>query len=161
MGKVAILAALVASLGISACAQQETATAPANAEIAPAKVEALLTTQGVLDGFKVAGLPVQDLHVYTAENDPNALLGRPGQYTGKANWNDGRHPADDPDGANTVEVFSDADSMAKRRDYIIRVTGDSPMLLQYIHAHKNALVRLDKQITPDQAMEYQRALEAL
>ena len=122
---------------------------------------ALITEQAVLDAFKVAGFPLQDVTVYTAENDPNSLLGRPGQYTGKANWNDGRHPAGDPDGANTVEVFPDAAAMTKRRDYIVSVTGDSPMLLQYIHAHKNALVRLDKQITPDQAAEYKRALETL
>lgn len=120
-----------------------------------------ITAQAVLDAFKAAGLPLQDAHLYTAEDDPNSLLGRPGQYIGKANWNDGRHPTSDPDGANTVEVFPDEASMIKRRDYIARVTGDSPMLLQYMQAHRNVLVRLDKQITPDQAAEYKRALETL
>lgn len=129
----------------------------AAAEPAPAPI----TTQAVLEAFKAAGLPLQDVTVYTTENDPNSLLGRPGQYTGKANWNDRRHPADDPDGANTVEVFADEAAMIKRRDYIASVTGDSPMLLQYLQGHRNALVRLDKQVTPDQAAEYQRALEAL
>lgn len=120
-----------------------------------------MTAQGVLDAFKAAGIPLQDVTVYTAENDPNSLLGRPGQYIGKANWNDSRHPADDQDGANTVEVFPDETALTKRRDYIVSVTGDSPMLLQYMQAHRNALVRLDKKITPDQAAEYKRALESL
>lgn len=120
-----------------------------------------ITAQAVLDAFKAAGLPLQDTHLYTAENDPNSLLGRPGQYIGKANWNDGRHPTGDLDGANTVEVFPDESSMIKRRDYIARVAGDSPMLLQYMQAHRNVLVRLDKHITPDQATEYKRVLEAL
>lgn len=120
-----------------------------------------MTAQGVLDAFTAAGLPLQDVTVYTAENDPNSLLGRPGQYIEKANWNDSRYPADDPDGANTIEVFPDEAAMVKRRDYIASVTGDSPMLLQYMQAHRNALVRLDKQITPDQAAEYKRVLETL
>lgn len=51
--------------------------------------------------------------------------------------------------------------MIKRRDYIASVTGDNPMLLQYMQAHRNALVRLDKQVTPDQAAEYKRVLEVL
>ena len=161
MQKRAMWAVLAVCLGVVACTQQ---TAVPGAESPPAAATPALvpiTAQGVLDAFTAAGLPLQDVHVYTAENDPNSLLGRPGQYIGKASWNDGRHPADDPDGANTIEVFPDEAAMIKRRDYIASVTGDNPMLLQYMQAHRNALVRLDKQVTPDQAAEYKRVLEVL
>lgn len=155
------LAAIAACLAVAGCAQQNPGPTAKTPVAAAVPAPALITERAVLDAFKAAGLPLQDVNVYTAESDLNSLLGRPGQYTGKANWNDGRHPADDPDGANTVEVFPDEAAMTKRRHYIISVTGGNPMLLQYIHAHKNALVRLDKQITPDQAAEYKRVLESL
>lgn len=161
MRKRMAMVVLAACMGVAACAQQETAPAAGVAATTAAPTKTPITAQGVLDAFAAAGLPLQDVHVYTAENDPNALLGRPGQYIGKANWNDGRHPADDPDGANTVEVFADEASMLARRDYIASVTGNNPMLLQYMQAHRNALVRLDKQVTPEQADEYKRVLDAL
>ena len=163
------LAAVAVCLAAAACTQQSQAPTAEPPVAAAMPTPAPITAQAVLDAFKSAGLPLQDVDVYTAENDPNSLLGRPGQYTGKANWNDSRHPPekiegfDDEDegGNNTVEVFPDEAGMAKRRAYVESVTGNAPMFLQYVYGHRNALVRLDKKITPDQAAEYQRALEAL
>ncbi len=155
------LAAVAVCLVAAACTPQRQIPAAEPPVAAATPAPAAITAQAVLDAFKTAGLPLQDVQIYTADNDPNELLGRPGQYTGKANWNDGRHPTDDPEGANTVEAFPDETSMIKRRDYIASVTGNSPMLLQYLLAHRNVLVRLDKQVNPDQAAEYKRALEAL
>src|SRR5947199_8233085 len=44
----------------------------------------------LLQGLKSHGLPVGVSFTYTAANDLNHLLGRPGQYIGKVNFKDTR-----------------------------------------------------------------------
>lgn len=155
-----MLAALVACVAVAACTQQ--ATAPAG-EVSPEVKPQELTAIGAVQAMQSAGLPITDIVEYTAESDTNQLLGRPGQYIGKVNWNDLRHPPGEfgDDKPNTIEAFATMADMAKRKDYIEQVTGASPMFLQYITPHKKLLMRLDKGITPDQAAEYKRALESL
>lgn len=43
-----------------------------------------LTAADVLNAFKEAKLPIEDDIIFTGETDPNKLLGRPHQSTGKA-----------------------------------------------------------------------------
>ena len=44
------------------------------------------------------------------------------------------------------------------RDYIESVTAGTPILKQYIHQSGNALVRLECDLTPDEAAEYETVL---
>jgi hypothetical protein len=48
------------------------------------------TPEQIIAALKSAGLPIGAVRSYTASTDPNKLLGRPGQYTGKANFRDRR-----------------------------------------------------------------------
>lgn len=80
-----------------------------------------------------ARFPLKDAKTYTAEDDPNNLLGRPGQYLTKVGWKlDG--------GDATIEVFRNADDAQKRADYVGQIAKSSPMFLQFIYV--NPMARL-------------------
>lgn len=103
--------------------------------------------------------------VVTAENDPNHLLGRPGQYTSAALFTDDRVQADqrnpDPtslDNGGKVEAFATADDAQKRRDYVEQIAKATPLAVEYDYVAGAALVRVSKAVTPAQAVQYQAAL---
>jgi hypothetical protein len=74
-----------------------------------------------------AKVPSAELGItYTAENDPNHLLGRPNGYASKVSFTDSRvdqkllesrRPAA-IDAGGSVEVYPDADGAARRAKYI-------------------------------------------
>lgn len=122
---------------------------------------------GVIDAFKAAKLPIRDSQVYTAENDPNELLGRPHGYTSKANFVDRRIDYDratdpepdlvDVDEGGSVEVFANAADAQQRRDYIDGL----PTVLggaEYKYLSGPVLVRVSQSLTPSEAHEYEEAL---
>ena len=52
--------------------------------------------------------------IYTEDTDPNKLLGRQGQYTGKLNFNDTRYQME-PEDFGTIEIFKTKETVPKRR----------------------------------------------
>ncbi|CAM5480642.1 MULTISPECIES: hypothetical protein [Streptomyces] len=104
--------------------------------------------------------------VVTAENDPNKLLGRPGQYTSKVTFTDSRIAAADVEGLDkddslrggAVEVFGSAGDAKARADYIESVTKSMPALAEYHYLDGPVLVRVSHYLTPQQATEYRSAL---
>jgi hypothetical protein len=103
-----------------------------------------------------ARFPVKDATTYTAETDPNKLLGRPGQYLVKMGWKlEG--------GDATIEVFRNADDAKKRADYVEQIGKNSPMFLQYVYLNpkRSAVLRLPKELTPSAAKAWQAMFEAL
>lgn len=128
------------------------------ASVAAAKVN---TADDVAKLLAKAALPVQNVTVLDAATDPNSLLGRPGQYTSKITFFDGRHPkpGDGSDtGENTIEVFSNAADAKTRHDYVEQVTKGMPMLTQYMLLQGKALVRFDKVMLPAEVDGYKAAL---
>lgn len=95
--------------------------------------------------------------VYTAETDPNHLLGRPGAYTSKAEFSDVRAAVTDTPGS--VEVFPSAALAESRRDYIRTVAQGLPMVTEYDFVVGSVLVRVPGTLTPQQAVEYQTAVQ--
>lgn len=83
--------------------------------------------------------PAQPSVVYTADTDPNNLLGRPGGYTSKASFIDERIDVsqvlgDRPgavDVGGSVEVFEDAAAARQRADYVRQVTQVLPAFVEY------------------------------
>lgn len=121
-----------------------------------------LKAEEVLNAFKAANLPIEKELLFTAEDDPNKLLGRPNQYTGKASWNDKRvEPLTPDDRSMTVEVFASTDDIENRRKYVESVTKSISPLAVYQYVHKNALLRLSHKLTPTQAAEYEKVLKSL
>lgn len=144
------------------------ATAPATAP-ATATMAAAPDAARIVAALKAAGVPVGEVKVYTAADDPNSLLGRPGQYTGKAAFTLTSIPADKQDTADpfsvenggSVEVFAGADDAATRARYVAAVTKSMPMFAEYDTLHGTVLLRLSHLLTPDQAAAYQRALASV
>lgn len=148
---------LVAGLCVS------TATACQSKGEAPEQATKPIDAAGAADALRKAGLPVQSVVVVTEKSDDNQLLGRPGQYTSKVFFYDGRHPKvpDSDEGENTIEVFPDDASAKRRRDYIAGVTEGIGMLTQYQYLNGRVLVRLDKVVLPSEAKGYEKAIAAL
>jgi hypothetical protein len=117
----------------------------------------------VVGSLRARGLPITADTVYTSEDDPNHLLGRPHQYIGKAAWRDARVDWPDPlgvDTGGTVEVFTTLEDLETRRKYVDALSR-STIFAQYQYAKGLALVRLSPKLTPAQAAEYEQAIQQL
>jgi Tfp pilus assembly protein PilW len=101
----------------------------------------------------------------TAENDPNHLLGRPGQYTSKITFTDSRINANDVDGLDpddvqrggAIEAFGTPTAAKARADYIQAASKTIPALAEYDYVHGPTLIRVSHYLTPAQAAEYEKA----
>lgn len=106
---------------------------------------------------------------FTAEDDPNKLLGRPGSYTSKTSFADSRVPKDGLPADNThtehgggVEVFADEAGATARRDQIQTIAKSmGGLIAEYDYVKGGVLVRVSGKLTPDQAKEYETALGAI
>jgi hypothetical protein len=107
--------------------------------------------------------------VYNAQTDPNGLLGTPNAYVSKAAFTDTRI---DPAQANdteigsielggSVEVFRNEADARARKQYIDETLADLPIeVSEYSYVHGAELLRLSRRLTPEQAAEYEAALDA-
>lgn len=132
----------------------------------PGKPAEGYTAEDYVKAFVAAGLPVGDYIVYTEENDVNNRLGRPGEYYSKVNFADTRMEQFDPENpqGGTVEVFHTPEDMMRRRDYVQSVLENTPMLgNQYFFESADglALLRLEYDLTPTQAAEYEAVMKAM
>ncbi|MEU4296330.1 hypothetical protein [Kitasatospora aureofaciens] len=139
--------------GAASTAAPGTAAQAADASAVLAKLTAAVKT--VKAGVQV-----------TADNDPNHLLGRPGQYTSKVTFSDSRIKAADIEGekedsvnrGGAIEVFaSEADAKA-RSEYIQGIVKGMPALMEYDYVRGPVVVRVSKLLTPDQAKALQAAV---
>ena len=96
---------------------------------------------------------------HTEESDPNNMLGRPGGYTSKVDFYDARYPNSDDSmiSPNTIEVYETKNAATKRVEYIEAVTTDMPMLRTYMYQSGASVLRLDRELTPTIAREYEAA----
>lgn len=121
----------------------------------------------VIAQLKAAGLPIANVAVVTAANDPNQMLGRPGMYISKDTFTDTRiDPAkarDDTAGAvdlgGSVEVFSKSSDAKVRAAWIKGVEKSAPIFgAEYDYLSGDVLLRVSQSLTPDQAAAYKKAL---
>jgi hypothetical protein len=147
-----LLSVALGVLGLASCLTACTSGPPPTAE----QVTNQLATQ-----VHTASLTT----VFTAETDPDKLLGRPGGYLSKTEFADSRIKADPaaPDGMNrggSVEVFADTNGATKRREYLETTRNTMPILgSEYDYQGGPILVRVSHELTPDQAAEYKTALD--
>jgi hypothetical protein len=122
-----------------------------------------LDAGAVVVALKAKGLPIKNVKVYKASDDPNKLLGRPRQYSSKASFHDARYIDDQyaDQFQNTIEVFPTVVLASERKSYIDRVTRGVAFLQQYQFQNGNVLLRLDHELTPDEAKEYHDALKLI
>lgn len=112
---------------------------------------------------KAIGLPIAEMMVFTAESDPDKLLGRPNQYTARAAWHDSRLPvaAGHPPGTDVqdggdLELFATADDIRARQRAL---SGAAATEYDYASEKGLVLLRLSRQLTPEQAAQYAQALK--
>ncbi|CAN5462894.1 hypothetical protein BH10ACT3_BH10ACT3_05450 [soil metagenome] len=116
-----------------------------------------------MDGLRAAGLPIGEVQVFDASNDPNSQLGRPGQYTSKASFADTRigTEVDGVEGGGDVEAFDDLAALSTRADYLRGFADKPPIGGWYQYTAGNVILRVPFELTPDQAGAYDVALQSL
>lgn len=123
-----------------------------------------LTAEEIVTKLKESGLPIENVIVYTEETDPNALLGRPNQYSSKVNFADNRieqYDVDEDPIGGTVEVFESEKDAKKRHDYLESVGEAVSFLQEYKYLHGKVLLRVSYDLTPKQVEEYNTNLQVI
>lgn len=145
-----------------------TATATPPPTPTPGPAHAGQTALQILQSLKAHGLPIGDYVTFTADNDANHLMGRPGQYIGKVDFKDARISSTDagvnivpPDGGS-VEMFANTTDAKHRFAYIQAIsTSGVAMFAEYEYLDGDAILRISPQLSPSQAAQYKAAFEAL
>ena len=125
--------------------------------------------EAIINAFKEAGLPIGRVVIHDSKSDPNNLLGRPDGYKASAHFEDTtvkqiapltEEDVDLPTGGS-IEVWPDSDGARKRLDYMEKIdeTMNLPQLKQYRYLHNNVLLRLEYEILPESAAQYEQILK--
>ncbi|MFE9555618.1 hypothetical protein ACFYOD_19360 [Streptomyces sp. NPDC006703] len=169
----AIVFAAMASLLLAGCSSSPApakTTGAASPGTGTATADA--STTDAAGAFKAIAAGVETAKLsgtVTADNDPNHLLGRSGQYTSKVTFTDSRIKASDTDGlkpgdvelGGAVETFTSSADAGARAKYIQAVTKSIPALTEYDYVHGALVVRVSRFLTPAQASTYKAAADKL
>lgn len=102
--------------------------------------------------------------IYTEETDPNEKLGRPDNYIGKADFEDTRcEQLGEYYTGGTFEYFSSEKNCDSRHEYLLKLSDPSLGAFgvnQYIYKYSTVILRVDYDLTPEQAEEYRDAMTA-
>ena len=115
------------------------------------------TAEEIANALKKDSKNIDKIIVYTADTDPNKLMGKTGAYTGKAAFSDKRYKQDkkDPIGGS-IEVFDTQDDAEARYDYIKSITQKKQFLQEYMYRNGKYLLRINGDLKASQAEEYQK-----
>lgn len=121
--------------------------------------------------IKDANSNVGNTVIYDESTDPNELLGRPGEYIGKADFEDTRLEQvninagfENDYTGGTFEIFSSSDDCQKRYDYLLSLRDPSMGaygLNEYMYKYDCVLFRVDYALTPEQAQEYHDIFDSI
>ncbi|HEX2054119.1 MAG TPA: hypothetical protein VHJ78_10395 [Actinomycetota bacterium] len=124
----------------------------------------------MIEHLKASRLPIGRVDVYNAETDPLKRLGRPGEYIGKAIFQDSRMPLEMQQGSNVisfqnsggiVETYRSAEELqARKRELDVARQQIPGALPEYNYINGVVLLRLGHVLTPQQAAEYENALKS-
>lgn len=122
----------------------------------------------VVEHLKASGLPIGRVDVYNAETDPVSRLGRPGQYVGKAIFQDSRLPLVLQQGQDVisfqssggiVEIFGNNKDLEDRKKALEVARQQFPAAFpEYQYSNGVVLLRLGHILTPEQATAYEAAI---
>lgn len=156
----------IASTGVTAAQTSPSPAVPQGSATVTSKAPARISTaEDVVTALRAAGLPIGNMIVYDATTDPNTLLGRPNGYTSKTAFTDtrisGTDTTDEFDISNggSVEYFATNELAVSRSEYIQTFGKSLPSLIEYNYINGGVLLRLSKELTPEQAGAYETALK--
>ena len=146
------MAALVVGLTLVLAAQAAASVEASASAVSPTAPQKTWRPVQVVTALRKAGLPIGLVRYYTASSDPNKLLGRPGQYIGKANFRDrlDSRTGFEVDNGGSVETFSNVADARRRFNYVSSVTETSPLLSEYDYLEGTVFLRLSHVLTPKQ-----------
>jgi hypothetical protein len=164
------IAAVALLAGLTACSNSKTLSSSGytGQPTKPASRQPLTaSTAFTLLSSKVATVKLSG--TVTAANDPNHLLGRPGQYTSKVTFTDSRIKASDVidsskgsvDLGGSIEVFADPTDAAARANYLEAVTRLMSALTENDYLHGTVLLRVSHYLPPAQGTAYKSAAASL
>lgn len=121
--------------------------------------ESQISANNILQQFQGANFPVEEIIDYTEENDPNKLLGQPGQYIEKINFSDFNFPYSGfgLEGIS-IEIFNNEKDCENRRAYLKEIAEEYDYT-EYHYYHKNALLRLNGEMPSEYAQQYASAFQ--
>ncbi|HST17041.1 MAG TPA: hypothetical protein VLK36_05190 [Gaiellaceae bacterium] len=153
------IAALVVGLTLVLAALGAASVEASASAVTPTATQKTWRPVQVVTALRQAGLPIGLVRYYTASSDPNKLLGRPGQYNGKANFRDQTLSGTgfDVENGGSVETFSNLAAARRRFNYVSHVTESSPLLTEYDYLEGTVFLRLSHELTPKQAKVYEGA----
>lgn len=164
---VPLLLVAIMAISLSAC------SAPQKKDV---ELEKLNATE-VIQMLKDTGFPLKEITTYDEKTDPNLLLGRPNQYTSKAEATDTLilqiaydktmkdfvfQTIEEFEATSVhnlgvdVEVFDTPELAKKRMDYI---QSFSYLVHEYDYIQGGVLMRVSGYLTPSQAKVYEKALQ--
>lgn len=167
---VAILLTLVTLSALSACGSDDTTTEESIIETssveestAEAESDTQITAEEAIIALQEKITDITSVVVYDEETDPNGLLGRVGEYIGKADFYDSRLESETTE-AGTIEVFSSESDCDDRYEYLSQFADSSLGILglnQYVYKYDLAVFRVSYDLTPSQAEEYKEAMDEI
>lgn len=122
-----------------------------------------LSADEIINQLEDAEYPIDNVISYTEADDPNELLGRPGQYIQKVNFADMRLEQDDTSDpvGGSIEIFENQKDCSERQEYLQEVGTSMPEFVEYNYQFDNILIRVSKELEPDQAEDYKNAMDAI
>lgn len=145
----------------SSGSSKDSSEAPATAQSSDTELDAEQVVTRIAEAIDSA----KPATVYTAETDPNNLLGRPSGYESKADFTDSRAKPeldDEVQQGGSVEVFDDPADAKDRGKFIADTLKKMKIFgTEYHYTKGGILLRVSGELTPDQAAEYEEALDEL
>ncbi|HEX6483145.1 MAG TPA: hypothetical protein VF043_30240 [Ktedonobacteraceae bacterium] len=148
--------------------QPPAATVIPTATPTPLPAHARKSAAQIVQELLAKGLPIGEVFSYTAENDLNHLLGRPGQYIGKTEFKDTRISSTETGAQITVsdggsvEVFASITDAQHRFTYLQALsTSGNALFAEYEYLDGIAILRVSSQLTPTEAKAYETAFKAV
>lgn len=117
----------------------------------------------IVSELQEAGYPIDEVEEYTENNDPDDLLGRPGQYIQKIIFSDMRfdQSVSDSQIGGSIEIFKNSSDCKKRADYISDNIDSSPIAAEYSYQFDSVLLHLSKELPPEEAEAYSVAVKGI
>ena len=114
----------------------------------------------LIAGLKEAGMPIGKVVCYTEETDQNDLLGRPGGYKEKCDWQDRlEEPVTDDVVGGSFEVFASQEAAIDRAKYLKAFAGQGMLSTGYtwiVPEGGVTVLRIDKELGSKWAAEYRK-----
>jgi hypothetical protein len=166
MKKIAVAAAaLVMLTGCGGSKETPTPNAVQTTQQAPATTpteNAGSQNAGQLATKMKTAVAAKSVKVWTEDNDPNKLLGRPGGYTSAATLIDKSLPCTDPgvDCGASIEVFATPEEATKRAEYIKSLRTGGMLGTEYHTLIGSTLLRVTGELPPKTNTKYAAAFKA-